>query len=131
MKVTKKTRLLAELPPIVQTADGAIKIKSVKDGGQSESFTWGHEWAVRGSGFPVDLPPDDWSLQAVQVYLHGDETDRYDIDLDKMTERAMTIRTADWGKPEGGVYPDAIIRFDFAKAGHFEFLKIPIKLVVP
>ena len=130
MKVTKKTRLLAELPPIAQTADGAIKIKSVKDGGQSESFTWGHEWAVRGSGFPVNLPPDDWSLQAVQVYLHGDETDRYDIDLNRMTEKSMAIRTADYNKPEPGVYPDAIIRFDFAKAGNFEYLKVPIKLVV-
>ena len=131
MKVTKKTRLLAELPPIAQTADGAIKIKSVKDGGQSESFTWDHDWAVRGSGFPVNLPPDDWSLQAVQVYLHGDGTDRYDINLNGMTEKSMAIRTADWDKPDSGVYPDAIIRFDFAKAGNFEYLKIPIKLVVP
>ena len=131
MKVTKKTRLLAELPPIAQTADGAIKIKSVKDGGQSESFTWDHDWAVRGSGFPVNLPPDDWSLQAVQVYLHGDGTDRYDINLNGMTEKSMSVRTSDFYKPEPGVYPDAIIRFDFAKAGNFEYLKIPIKLVVP
>ena len=130
MKVTKKTRLLAELPPIAQTADGAIKIKSVKDGGQSESFTWDHDWAVRGSGFPVNLPPDDWSLQAVQVYLHGDGTDRYDINLNGMTEKSMSVRTSDFYKPEPGVYPDAIIRFDFAKAGNFEYLKVPIKLVV-
>ena len=130
MKVTKKTRLLAELPPIAQTADGAIKIKSVKDGGQSESFTWDHDWVVRGSGFPVNLPPDDWSLQAVQVYLHSDETDRHDVELNSMTEKSMTITMDDWYKPDPGVYPDAIIRFDFAKAGNFEYLKIPIKLVV-
>ena len=130
MKVTKKTRLLAELPPIAQTADGAIKIKSVKDGGQSESFTLGHAWAVGGSGFPVNLPPDDWSLQAVQVYLHSDETDRHDVELNSMTEKSMTITMDDWYKPDPGVYPDAIIRFDFAKAGNFEYLKIPIKLVV-
>ena len=130
MKVTKKTRLLAELPPIAQTADGAIKIKSVKDGGLSESFTLGHAWAVRGSGFPVNLPPDDWSLQAVQVYLHSDETDRHDVELNSMTEKSMTITMDDWYKPDPGVYPDAIIRFDFAKAGNFEYLKIPIKLVV-
>ena len=79
---------------------------------------------------PLVETPDDWSLQAEQVYLHGDETNRYDIDLSGMTEKSMTIRTANWDKPESGAYPDAIIRFDFAKAGNFEYLKIPIRLVV-
>ena len=47
-----------------------------------------------------------------------------------MTEKTMSVRTSDFDKPDSGVYPDAIIRFDFAKAGNFEYLKIPIKLVV-
>ena len=134
MKITKKTRLLAR-EPIDQTPDGQVKIMTAKDGGQSATFTLGHEWKIGGINmFDGSHRPEgiDWVLSEVGIQL-GEAG--FHI-LGATYAADGTLITVDSGDtphpPAPGTYDNAYICIMAQKVGEVDpiGLEIPAKIVV-
>ena len=116
--------------PIAQTSDGSIKVYSAKDGGQSETFTYGHDWKLGGSGFNGT----DGGFSIVQALIlpegraSSGETLLRTASADGTELTLSKDGTA--GEIEPGTYPDAVILLMTMKDAESEGLEIPIKLVV-
>ena len=131
MNVTKKTMLLARTP-IAQTPDGQVKVMTATDGGQSATFTWGHEWKIGGVNmFDTPHAGVDWTLSEVALYDAGSTgIVMYGAYSEDGTE--ITVRKAGgMSDPEPGTY-NATIGIMATKTGETQpiGLDIPITLVV-
>ena len=131
MKVTKKTRLLG-WEPIFQTSDGQVKLKSVTDNGQAETFKWGDIWRFDGQGFSGT--PHGWFPEVVMV--RKSSGDGYlDCSLNLKSSKLLEAVASDGYKPEPGVYSDAVLALSVAYTDeggefHTDGIELPIKLIV-
>ena len=129
MKITKKTRLLARVP-IAQTSDGTIKVYAAHDNGQSEAFTYGHEWLVDGVGFKGT--DGGFRVGQVLVFPEGTHKDGQMLTFES-NEDGTRLTLGKSGMADeipAGVYPDAVIGVMATKGPDMEGLEIPVKLVV-
>ena len=128
MKVTKKTRLLAAVP-IAQSQDGTVKVFSVKDNGQSESFNLAHEWTMKGSGFQRGGTSSGLYVDNVAVFAG-----EYAANFNSMaiTDKTVKLTNAQVELIPAGSYPNARLEIALtdAQSGEIETLYIPVNLIV-
>ena len=136
LTVTLVEAIPAPVPvPIAETPDGQVKIMSATDGGQSETFTFGHEWKIGGVNMfdgahrPADI---DWTLSEVGIQL--DEAGYHILGATYAADGTLiTVDSSEASTtPEPGTYDDAQICSMAQKTGEVDpiGLNIPIKLVV-
>ena len=116
--------------PIAQTSDGSIKVYTAKDGGQSETFTYGHEWKLGGSGFNGSA--GGFIVSQALLFPEGTEGEPVMMGHDASADGTeMTLARNDLSEDiPTGTYPDAVISLMATKGGVMEGLDIPIKLIV-
>ena len=118
-------------PPIAQTSDGQVKVMSVTDGGQSETFTFGNAWAAAGEGFR-----DSEAGWYVELALLRPTPDGNPVNVvyDVASDTALTVPGSTEDAPAAGDYPNAVLEIGMARddAGELvtEALSIPIHLIV-
>ena len=129
MKVTKKTRLLAAVP-IAQTSDGKVKVVSIKDGGQSAEFIYGHDWVARGEGFSMGASLENWWINSLDVA--DGETVLADMIPEVTADgKTLTVKPLPDGEhADPGTYPNAALRIHVGKEDASETLRLPIRFVV-
>ena len=117
--------------PIAQTSDGQVKIMSVSDGGQSETFTFGDEWTADGEGFTGSAA--QWFAELASVRTMP-EADAVMASCQAIDANTLKIECDAGDAPAAGDYPDATLEIGMA---HYvegelvtESLTIPIHLVV-
>ena len=116
--------------PIAQTSDGSIKVYSAKDGGQSKTFTYGHEWKLGGSGFNGSV--GGFNISQALLFPEGTEGEPVLMGFEQNADGTeMTLSKSDLAEDiPSGTYPNAAISLMATKGGVMEGLNIPIKLVV-
>ena len=130
-KVTVKA---AETPPepIAESEDGTVKVFSLSDGGQSETFTAGHDWAMSGEGlFPEADPDRRWKTTDFTLRVGEDE---FDVGYAASDDgRSVTVQAGDGGL-EPGTYEGAVLDIGLqagdGAGAEYETLHIPITFVV-
>ena len=117
--------------PIAQTSDGQVKIMSVSDGGQSETFTFGDEWTADGEGFTGSAA--QWFAELASVRTMP-EADAVMASCQAIDANTLKIECDAGDAPAAGDYPDATLEIGMA---HYvegelvtETLIVPIHLVV-
>ena len=131
-KVTVKAAAPRPDPvPIDQSSDGAVKIMSVADGGQGETFTAGDDWTILGEGFKDSVP--GWRIAAVRVDAGtGGAAIGMNIGSTSATECVATMDPVDM--PETGDYPAAKLVVEISRTDGegtaTETLETPIHMVV-
>ena len=117
--------------PIAQTSDGQVKIMSVTDGGQSETFTFGDEWTAAGEGFRNSEAGWYVELALLRPTPDGNPVN---VVYDVASDTALTVTGSTEDAPAAGDYPNAVLEIGMARddAGELvtEALSIPIHLVV-
>ena len=118
-------------PPIAQTSDGQVKVMSVTDGGQSETFTFGDEWTAAGEGFRNSEA--GWYVE-LALLRPTPEGNPVNVVYDVAGDTALTVTGSPEDAPAAGDYPNAVLEIGMARddAGELvsEALTIPIHLVV-
>ena len=117
--------------PIAQTSDGQVKVMSVADGGQSETFTFGDEWTAGGEGFTGSAA--QWFAELASVRTMP-EADAVMASCQAIDANTLKIECDAGDAPAAGDYPDATLEIGMA---HYvegelvtETLIVPIHLVV-
>ena len=117
--------------PIAETSDGQVKIMSVSDGGQSETFTFGDEWTADGEGFTGSAA--QWFAELASVRTMP-EADAVMASCQAIDANTLKIECDAGDAPAAGDYPDATLEIGMA---HYvegelvtETLIVPIHLVV-
>ena len=117
--------------PIAETSDGQVKVMSVSDGGQSETFTFGDEWTAGGEGFTGSAA--QWFAELASVRTMP-EADAVMASCQAIDANTLKIECDAGDAPAAGDYPDATLEIGMA---HYvegelvtESLTIPIHLVV-
>ena len=117
--------------PIAQTSDGQVKVMSVTDGGQSETFTFGDAWAAAGEGFRNSEAGWYVELALLRPTPDGNPVN---VVYDVASDAALTVTGSTEDAPAAGDYPNAVLEIGMARddAGELvtEALTIPIHLVV-
>ena len=117
--------------PIAQTSDGQVKVMSVTDGGQSETFTFGDEWTAAGEGFRNSEAGWYVELALLRPTPDGNPVN---VVYDVASDAALTVTGSTEDAPAAGDYPNAVLEIGMARddAGELvtEALSIPIHLVV-
>ena len=117
--------------PIAQTSDGQVKVMSVSDGGQSETFTFGNAWAAAGEGFRNSEAGWYVELALLRPTPDGNPVN---VVYDVAGDAALTVTGSTEDAPAAGDYPNAVLEIGMARddAGELvtEALSIPIHLVV-
>ena len=135
MKITKKTMLLA-VEPIDQTPDGQSKILKATDNGQSETFTFGHEWIVKTVNMfdgRTEHAGIDWVFGEVMVCTNESVYGPSAMMLGIYSDDGTCLKiNPDSGSIPPGTYANATINIMGLKHGETEpvILHIPITLVV-
>ena len=130
-KVTVKA---AETPPvpIAESEDGTVKVFTLSDGGQSETFTAGHDWEMTGEGlFPEADPARRWKTTDFTLRTGDDE---FGVDYIASDDgRSLTVQAGDGGL-EPGTYADAVLDIGLqagdGASAEYETLHIPITFVI-
>ena len=131
----KKVTVVAAVPvpptPIAQTSDGQVKVMSVTDGGQAETFTFGDAWAAAGEGFRSSEAGWYVELALLRPTPDGNPVN---VVYDVAGDTALTVTGSTEDAPAAGDYPNAVLEIGMARddAGELvtESLTIPIHLVV-
>ena len=113
-----------------------VAVYAATDGGQSETFTYGHTWTLDGKGFCVGPELSGWAIGSVIV--HTPDSNSYMLDLDwtpSADGRTLTLKKSDSAMPiSAGEYPGSKIKvnliYDPQGAATEETLDIPIDFVV-
>ena len=117
--------------PIAETSDGQVKIMSVSDGGQRETFTFGDEWTAGGEGFRNSEAGWYVELALLRPTPDGNPVN---VVYDVASDTALTVTGSTEDAPAAGDYPNAVLEIGMARddAGELvtEALSIPIHLVV-
>ena len=117
--------------PIDQSSDGVLKIMSVEDGGQSETFTAGDDWAILGEGFKDSAP--GWQIAAVSVDAGAGGT-AIGLNISSATATECVVSMDPVDVPEAGDYPAAKLIVEISRPGGegavTETLEAPINMVV-
>ena len=117
--------------PIAETSDGQVKIMSVSDGGQSETFTFGDEWTAGGEGFTGSAA--QWFAELASVRTMP-EADAVMASCQALDANTLKIECDAGDAPAAGDYPDATLEIGMAHydSGELvtETLIVPIHLVV-
>ena len=117
--------------PIAETSDGQVKIMSVSDGGQSETFTFGDEWTAGGEGFTGSEA--QWFAELASVRTMP-EADAVMASCQALDANTLKIECDAGDAPAAGDYPDATLEIGMAHydSGELvtETLIVPIHLVV-
>jgi hypothetical protein len=60
--------------PLAQTSDGKCKVMSFKDGDSATDFTYGHDWALEGSGLYGDGAPEgEWAFDYATFHVGAED----------------------------------------------------------
>ena len=118
-----------EPEPIAESSDGKVKIMSIEDGGQSETFVAGHAWTIGGEGlYGVPTAGSPWTLVTPEVEAAGAP---YPAAISDLTGDSAKV-TLEHAPDEPGTY-DATLKIMLENnepGGEWETLSIPIRLVV-
>ena len=118
-----------EPEPIAESSDGKVKIMSIEDGGQSETFVAGHAWTLGGEGlYGVPTAGSPWTLITPEVEVDGAP---YPAAISDLTGDSGKV-TLEHAPEETGTY-DATLKIMLENnepGGEWETLSIPIRLVV-
>ena len=134
-KVTVKAAATPPEPvPIAQSSDGEVKIFSLTDGGQSESFDASHTWDMSCEGFFHEAGEGHrWRVGAVDILgiEVGGEERRINLTVNTAADgRSATLVGADTGDLPPGTYENAILDINITDETNNDNMQIPIKLVV-
>ena len=119
-------------PVIDETPDHKVKVTKVEDGGQSETFTWGHTWNLIGQGFSKDTLSDDWFVNNVTLDPDGSGEGHVQLYCEDVGAggTVLPVHNMDGVPIAPGSYPDAVIEVEMISS---EFgvhtLKVPINLI--
>ena len=120
-----------EPTPIAQTSDGQVKVMSVADGGQSETFAFGHEWTVSGEGFAGSAA--EWFPELASVRA-APGADAIMATCQAVDANTLKIACDEGDAPASGDYPNATLDIGMARYVEGELtpetLTIPIHLTV-
>ena len=120
--------------PIAQSSDGEVKIFSLTDGGQSESFDASHTWDMTCEGFFHESGEGHrWRGGAVDILgiEVGGEERRINLTVNTAADgRSATLVGADTGDLPPGTYENAILDINITDETNNDNMQIPIKLVV-
>ena len=120
--------------PIAQSSDGEVKIFSLTDGGQSESFDASHTWNMSCEGFFHEAGEGHrWRVGAVDILgiEVGGEERRINLTVNTAADgRSATLAGADTGDLPPGTYENAILDINITDETNNDNMQIPIKLVV-
>ena len=120
--------------PIAQSSDGEVKIFSLTDGGQSESFDASHTWDMTCEGFFHEAGEGHrWRVGAVDILgiEVGGEERRINLTVNTAADgRSATLVGADTGDLPPGTYENAILDINITDETNNDNMQIPIKLVV-
>ena len=120
--------------PIAQSSDGEVKIFSLTDGGQSESFDASHTWNMSCEGFFHEAGEGHrWRVGAVDILgiEVGGEERRINLTVNTAADgRSATLVGADTGDLPPGTYENAILDINITDETNNDNMQIPIKLVV-
>ena len=104
---------------------------SVEDGGQSETFTAGDDWAILGEGFKDSAP--GWQIAAVSVDAGAGGT-AIGLNISSATATECVVSMDPVDVPEAGDYPAAKLIVEISRPGGegavTETLEAPINMVV-
>ena len=118
-------------PPIAQTSDGQVKVMSVADGGQSETFAFGHEWTASGEGFTGSAA--EWFPELASVRA-APGADAIMATCQATDANTLKIACDEGDAPAAGDYPNATLDIGMARYVEGELtpetLTIPIHLTV-
>ena len=117
--------------PIAQTSDGQVKVMSVADGGQSETFAFGHEWTASGEGFTGSAA--EWFPELASVRA-APGADAIMATCQAVDANTLKIACDEGDAPAAGDYPNATLDIGMARYVEGELtpetLTIPIHLTV-
>ena len=117
--------------PIAETEDGQVKVMTLTDEGQSETFTYGDAWSATGEGFRDSEA--GWYVELAMLRPTPDG-EPVDVVCVADSDTALTITGSQEGAPAAGDYPNATLRIGMAHddAGELvtESLTIPVHLTV-
>ena len=117
--------------PIAQTSDGQVKIMTLADEGQGETFTFGDAWAAAGEGFRNSEAGWYVELALLRPTPDGNPVN---VVYDVASDAALTVTGSPEDAPAAGDYPNAVLEIGMAhyESGELvtETLTIPIHLVV-
>ena len=120
--------------PIAQSSDGEVKIFSLTDGGQSETFDASHTWNMSCEGFFHEAGEGHrWRVGAVDILgiEVGGEERRINLTVNTAADgRSATLVGADTGDLPPGTYENAILDINITDETNNDNMQIPIKLVV-
>ena len=124
-----------EPEPIDETPDGQVKVMTATDGGQGETFTFGHEWKIGGVNmFDGAHRPEgiDWTLSEVGVQVGEGGYHIFDATYAADGTLITVDSSGSSTTPEPGTYDNAKICIMAQKTGEPNpiGLEIPVKLVV-
>ena len=120
--------------PIAQSSDGEVKIFSLADRGQSETFDASHTWDMTCEGFFHEAGEGHrWRVGAVDILgiEVGGEERRINLTVNTAADgRSATLAGADTGDLPPGTYENAILDINITDETNNDNMQIPIKLVV-
>jgi hypothetical protein len=120
-----------EPEPIAESDDGTVKVMTLTDGGQSETFTAGHTWAMTGEGLFGDFGEGhSWIIDTASVEGLGGQGG---IPLGCVMSADGTSATlsSDAAAVPAGTYANAKVKLTLVDDGTgVEALEIPITFVV-
>ena len=130
-RVTVKAAEPIPPTPIAQTEDGQVKIMTLTDEGQSETFTYGDAWSAAGEGFRNSEA--GWYVELAMLRPTPDG-EPVDVVCVADSDTALTITGSQEAAPAAGDYPNATLSIGMAHddAGELvtESLTIPVHLTV-
>ena len=115
-----------EPTPIDQTDDGKLKVMTLTDNGQSESFDIDHVWTATGSGFEGN----GWDVTSSRIELTPGG-DICPVDTNKRSATELGFQLPDGGdRPAAGTYPNARLLVGVVSDTESDTMTLPINLVV-
>ena len=124
-----------EPEPIAESADGTVKIMTLTDGGQSETFTAGHTWAMTGEGlFTEAAEGRRWRLGMAGITIPGVESAMLAAVTSAADGKSATLALESFSElPPAGTYANATLTIPLVSEsdpGAEDTLEIPITFVV-
>ena len=123
-----------EPEPIAESSDGTVKIMTFTDGGQSETFTAGHTWAMTGEGlFTEPAEGRRWRLGMAGITIPNETAVLVEV-TPAADGKSATLGQEPYSElPPAGTYANATLTIPLVSEsdpGASDTLEIPITFVV-
>jgi hypothetical protein len=115
--------------PLAQTSDGKCKVMSFKDGDSATDFTYGHDWALEGSGLYGDGAPEgEWAFDYATFHVGAEDlTFRGEFEHDGSS---ATLTPLPDQHITPGTYENVALKYVVARGMESETLTLTIPTLV-